>query len=361
MSMRFVFVGLSITSSWGNGHATTYRGLLRALDALGHEVTFLERDMPWYQGRRDLPDPPYARTSLYGSLQELEDDHAKSIEEADVVVVGSYVPDGPRVAQWVLEEARGVVLFYDIDTPLTLSMLEKDDCTYLTKELVPRFHGYLSFTGGPTLKRLEEEFHAREAHALYCSVEPQDYPPGEAGEEAYTLGYLGTYSEDRQPGLEALLLEPARKLPRQAFVVAGPKYPEKIDWPQNVERLEHVPPAEHPRFYQRQKFTLNLTRRTMRQAGYAPSVRLFEAASTATAIISDRWAGMEEFFEPEQEILLVDDASDVMEHLDMDESRRRRIGERARRRVLEEHTPLHRAKQLVSIATPMLERGVRSV
>jgi len=343
--MKIVFCGLSITSSWGNGHATNYRALVRELSGRGHDVLFLERDMPWYASQRDLPEPPWGRTKLYGSLAELER-HAADLATADLVVVGSYVPEGVAVAERVLERAGGAVAFYDIDTPVTLGKLRRGDAEYLSPELVGRFDLYLSFTGGPTLQVLEEEFGARRALAFYCLVDPEAYRP--LPETPYRdLGYLGTYSDDRQPALEQLLIEPARRLGEAAFAVAGPQYPEEIEWPQNVERIEHVAPAEHPRFYASQRFTLNVTRAEMRAAGWSPSVRLFEAAACAVPVISDRWDGLEEIFTPGEEILVADSAEDVVRCLaETGEDKRLAIGERARARVLAEHTAERRCEQL---------------
>ena len=139
MIMRIVFLGLSITSSWGNGHATTYRGLVRALWARGHDVLFLERDVPWYAANRDLPRPPYGRTELYASLEDLKRRFAGDVGDADFVIVGSYVPEGVAVGEWVMATARGATAFYDIDTPVTLAKLEQGDTEYLTPELIPRY------------------------------------------------------------------------------------------------------------------------------------------------------------------------------------------------------------------------------
>jgi spore maturation protein CgeB len=343
--MKVVFCGLSITSSWGNGHATNYRALVRELSARGHEVLFLERDVPWYAAQRDLPEPPWGRTELYGSLEELER-HAGEVAAADLVVVGSYVPEGVRVAGWVLRLAGGAVAFYDIDTPVTLGKLRRGDDEYLSPDLVGRFDLYLSFTGGPTLEVLEEEFGARRALAFHCLVDPEAYRPRQATPR-WDLGYLGTYSDDRQPLLERLLLEPARRSPAAEFAVAGPQYPDGIEWPGNVERIEHVPPGDHPGFYASQRFTLNVTRAAMREAGWSPSVRLFEAAACAVPVISDRWDGLEAIFTPGEEILVADTAEDVLGFLaGCGEDRRLAIGERARARVLAEHTAARRCEQL---------------
>jgi spore maturation protein CgeB len=344
--MRIVFLGLSITSSWGNGHATNYRALVRELAARGHDVLFCERDVPWYAAERDLPDPPWGQTALYGSVGELRDRFAADVRDADLVVVGSYVPDGVAVARWVQETAHGVTAFYDIDTPVTLGKLDRGDHEYLTPDLVPGFDLYLSFTGGPTLTRLEDELGARRAIAFHCLVDPDGHPPLDV-EPRFALGYLGTYSDDRQPFVDALLLEPARRLPDDAFAVAGPQYPDGIAWPANVQRIEHLPPPEHAAFYAAQRFTLNVTRAEMRAAGWSPSVRLFEAAACGVPVITDRWDGLEAVFRPGEEILVADGPDDIVAFLrEVDEPARRAIAARARTRVLAEHTAARRVEQL---------------
>ncbi len=351
--MRIVFLGLSITSSWGNGHATNFRGLVQALDARGHDVLFLERDVPWYAGNRDLPLPPYGTTALYGSLEELRDSHSRAVAEADVVVVGSYVPDGIEIGTWVQDLARGVTVFYDIDTPVTLHALARGECAYLSPELVGGYALYLSFTGGSTLQRIEQQFGSPCARAFHCLVDPAAYVPRDC-ERGWDLGYLGTYSADRHPVLDELLLEPARRSPAGSFVVAGPQYPAELAWPDNVERIEHLPPAAHPGFYQAQRLTLNVTRADMVAAGWSPSVRLFEAAACGTPVVSDWWEGLDAFFRPGTEILVARSADEVLGHLSaMDEEARTAMGAAARARVLAEHTAEHRAEEL--------ERHVASV
>jgi spore maturation protein CgeB len=348
--LRIVIIGLTITSSWGNGHGTTYRGLVRELVRRGHQVLFLEQDMPWFAGNRDMPQPPWGRTELYTSAGELKDRFADEVRAADLVIVGSYVPDGVAVGEWATSAAKGVVAFYDIDTPVTLAKLSCGDCEYLSPELISKYDMYLSFAGGPVLDLLEREYRSRCARPLYCSVDPELYFP-EAMETQWDMGYLGTYSADRQPPLDRLMLEPARRWNGGRFVVAGPKYPKTIEWPSNVERIYHLSPAEHRHFYNRQRFTLNVTRSDMVRAGYSPSVRLFEAAACEVPIISDQWEGIETFLEPGREILLSEGPEEVLSILrGMDEGQRRQIGAAARRRVLAEHTAAHRAMELEQYA-----------
>lgn len=343
--MNIVILGLSLSSSWGNGHATTYRALVRGLARLGHRVRFLERDVPWYAANRDLPEPDFCDFALYAGPEDLERRFAAAVADADAVMVGSYVPDGIVVADWVLSVARGVRAFYDIDTPVTAAALERGDCAYLAARQVSGFDVYLSFTGGPMLDRLRDRFGAVRPEALYCAVDESRYRPS-AQPARWDLGYLGTYSPDRQPVLERLLIEPARRLPDRRFVVAGPQYPADIAWPANVERIEHVPPDEHAEFYGRSRYALNVTRADMVRAGWSPSVRLFEAAACGTPVISDRWEGLAQLFPEGEAIILADDADDVVDALRAPDGRRRRLGAAARRIVLAAHTGQARGAEL---------------
>lgn len=354
--LRIVILGLSITSSWGNGHATTYRGLVRELSGRGHDVLFLERDVEWYASSRDLPRPPHGRTELYRNLSELKRRFADQIEKADLVIVGSYVPEGSEVGEWVTRTARGATAFYDIDTPVTLAKLARGEEEYLTADLIPRYGMYLSFTGGPILERLEQEYGAQMARPLYCSVDPALYHP-ERSAVRWDLGYMGTYSADRQGTLTRFLLQPARAWPEGRFVVAGPQYPVRLRWPKNVRRIEHLPPARHGRFYNAQRFTLNLTRADMVAAGFSPSVRLFEAAACGTPIISDYWDGIETLLQPGREILIARSSDDLLQWVrDLPETERESLGQRARSRVLSEHTAAHRAAELEGYALELLSQ-----
>jgi spore maturation protein CgeB len=346
--MKILFIGLSITSSWGNGHATTYRALVRELVRRGHRVSFLERDVPWYADNRDLqPEDSPAEVILYDSLSGLAE-HAALVRGADAVIVGSYVPDGAEVCEWVLRNAGGVTAFYDIDTPVTLALLEDEACDYLYSESICRFDVYLSFAGGRTLSMLEDRYGCRCARALYCSVDVSQYFP-EKRPFKWDMGYLGTYSADRQPGLERLLARPAETWNHGRFVVAGPQYPAGVAWSRNVGRIEHLPPAEHREFYNSQRFTLNITRADMIAAGHSPSVRLFEAAACGTPIISDWWEGLDEFFEPGKEILVAREPEEVLSFLrELGQDEAAAIGKAGRRKVLNSHTAAHRAAELES-------------
>jgi len=359
-ALDLVVLGLSLRSAWGNGHATTYRALLAALEARGDRVLFLERDRPWYADHQDASADLPGRLAIYDDLDALKDRHAAAIASADLVIVGSYVPQGIEIGEWVQRTARGVVAFYDIDTPVTLAALAHGRCDYLRPDLIPRYDLYLSFTGGPLLQTLEQRYGAPLAAPLYCSADPDRYFP-EPVPSAYDLGYMGTYSDDRQPVLERLLLQPAREWPAGRFVVAGPQYPDDIAWPDNVRRIEHLAPSAHRAFYNAQRFTLNVTRADMVAVGWSPSVRLFEAAACGTPVISDAWDGLASLFRADEEILIAHSPGQVLHWLrELPEERRRKIGKAARRRFLAEHTPAHRADALHGYFERVAPRGATS-
>lgn len=355
-----MILGLSITSSWGNGHATTYRGLIQELAARGHDVLFLERDVQGYASNRDLPNPRYCRMELYQNINELKEKYAPEVRRADLVMVGSYVREGAIIGEWVTTIAEGATAFYDIDTPVTIARLATKDLDYLTKSLVPKYNMYLSCTGGRMLDRLERVFDSPMARPLYCSVDTSLFYP-EPERARWDLAYMGSYSDDRQPALDELLLEPARNWSHGRFAVAGPQYPRSVRWPRNVRRFTDLAPDKHRAFYNSQRFTLNITRAEMVEAGYSPSVRLFEAAACGTPIITDFWEGLDTFFHPGVEILVSSSCEESLYYLTtLSDRDRRQIGEAARARVLRRHTARHRAQELENYVLEVLKPSVSS-
>ena len=352
--MKIVLYGLTITSSWGNGHGTTYRSLTKALAARGHRITFVEKDVEWYRSNRDLPSPPYATVRLYDDWSAEHRTLIGLAKDADAIVIGSYFPDAVAATEALLSADYGPILFYDIDTPITLAALRTHGRTeYLESRLIPHYASYLSFTGGPVLRELATRFGSPYPVAFYCSVDPDLYHATPLNPRfSCALSYLGTYAPDRQPKLMTLLNETARLLPREHFIVAGPQYPSGVPWSDNVERIMHLSPPEHPAFYSSSRFTLNLTRGDMVAAGWSPSVRLFEASACGAAILSDPWPGLEDFLSPNTEILLPRTAAEVAYILrNLPDSDRLALGRRARDRILSEHTSLHRAEQFENIVT----------
>jgi spore maturation protein CgeB len=346
--MKIVIFGLSITSSWGNGHATTFRALCQALHARGHRIVFFEKDVEWYSSNRDLPEPAFCAVRLYESWEEILPTVRAELRDADVAMLGSYFPNGIAAAEEMFDSQSQVKVYYDIDTPITVATLrDKGETDYLRASQIPGFDIYFSFTGGPILEELERSFGARRALPFYCSFDPEEYRRFPVNEKfSCELSYMGTYAPDRQPKIDDLLCKPATLLPGRKFLVAGPQYPKSVHWPLNVRRIMHLNPRWHARFYSSSRFTLNVTRRDMVLAGYSPSVRIFEAAACGTAIISDNWPGLDTFFEPGREILLPADCRDVLHFItDLDDEEVNRIGQAAQARVLADHTSQRRALQ----------------
>lgn len=353
--MRFVIFGLTISSAWANGHATTWRGLLKALRRDGHAVTFFEQDVPYYAAERDLPNPDFCELVLYEDWADVLSRARRALAEADVAMVTSYCADGLAACRLVLDSPGPLHVFYDIDTPVTLAELSAHGIAtatgarYLTPDLIPEFDLYLSFTGGPMLTRIETVWRARRVAPLYCSVDPEVHRPvAPLADFRCSLGYLATYSADRQAGLERGLIAPARRKPAERFVVVGSMYPSDVDWPPNVEVRRHLAPPEHAGFYCANRITLNVTREAMVRVGYSPSVRLFEAASCGTPLLSDWWPGLDEFFAPGEEILVARTTDDAVAALELGDAELARIARAARERTLAAHTAVVRARELVA-------------
>ena len=352
--MKIVIFGLTITSSWGNGHGTTYRSLVKALAHRGHRVDFVEKDVEWYRSNRDMPQPPFCTVHLYDKWAESRATVVQLCDGADVVVIGSYFPDAIAATEALLDTGCAPLFFYDIDTPITLAQLRAHGRTeYLEAAAIPQYSAYLSFTGGPALRELEDTFGSPCALPFYCSVDADLYRPMPLNPDfACDLSYLGTYAADRQPKLVRYLDAAAALLPDKRFIVAGPQYPPETKFQPNVERIIHLSPREHPAFYSSSRFTLNLTRADMVAAGYSPSVRLFEASACGAALLSDSWKGLDDFLTPGEEILLPRDEYEVRDILrDFPEEDRQRLGARARERILSEHTSEHRARQFENVVT----------
>ena len=342
--------GLSVSSSWGNGHASLWRGLIAALTADGHRVTFFERDVPYYAENRDLTSlPDGGLLVLYRDWGEVLPAAREAIREADVGIVTSFCPDAPEATDLVCGSAV-VRCFYDLDTPVTLDRLASAEAVpYLGPEGLAPFDIVLSYTGGGALEALRSRLGAGRVAPLYGWADPGAYrrtPPVAHYEAA--LSYLGTYAADRQGTLSRLLLEPARHRPRSRFVIGGAQYPADFPWSDNIYFVRHLPPNEHPAFYSSSRLTLNVTRASMARMGFCPSGRLFEAACCGTPIITDRWEGLDEFFEPAEEILVADGTSDASDALDLPSVTLAAIAARAQARVLGQHTAAHRARQLVA-------------
>lgn len=362
--MRLVIFGLTVSSSWGNGHAALWRGLLGALLRDRHQVTFFERDVPYYADHRDLAAlPEGGELVLYPDWETVLPRARRALAEADAGMVTSYCPDGIAASRLVLDSKLPLRCFYDLDTPVTLARLAAGESVpYLPPDGLGGFDLVLSYTGGGALHALREQLGARRVAPLYGSVDPDVHRPAPPADHySAALSYLGTYAADRQAALERLFVEPARRRPELRFVIGGALYPESFPWARNIWFVRHLPPAEHPAFYGSSAITLNVTRASMAAMGWCPSGRLFEAAACGAPILSDRWDGLDAFFAPGREIMLADSTADTLAALEMAPSELAAIARRARARTLDEHTAARRARELAAALEAASQRSASSV
>jgi spore maturation protein CgeB len=347
--MHLAIFGLTVSSSWANGHATLWRGLINALAAQGHGVTFFERDVPYYANHRDLNSGENFTLRLYRTWETVAREAKRAVKDADAAIVTSYCPDAPAASDLILQ-SDAIKVFYDLDTAVTLNKLERhESVSYLPAYLLSGFDLVLSYVGGRALDELQQRLGAKRVAPLYGSVDPALHRPVARSQHYDSdLSYLGTYATDRQRTLEELFIQPAQKLPQKKFLLGGAQYPENFPWTENVWFVRHVPPAEHPAFYSSSRATLNVTRAAMASYGFCPSGRLFEAAACETPIVSDQWEGLDQFFEPGCELMVANSSRDVVEALSRSDEDLRKIARAARERVLAEHTACHRSRELLN-------------
>jgi spore maturation protein CgeB len=362
--MRLVIFGLTVTSSWGNGHSTLWRGLIKELALRGWDVTFFEKDVPYYRDTRDRDWLEGGSLVLYTDWSEVERQARDAAASADAAMVTSYCPDGVAASRLVAGCPTPLKLFYDLDTPVTLAHLSRGErVDYLAPEGLDGFDLVLSYTGGAALTELQTRLGARRTAPLYGHVDPAVHRPGQPLPAfASDLSYIGTYAESRQQALEQLFVEPARRRPQQRFTIAGAQYPHDFPWTQNIHFVRHLPAQDHPDFYASSRLTLNVTRADMATFGWCPSGRLFEAAACGAAIVTDVWPGLDDFFTPGREVIPAQSSADVIGALDLGADEIRRVAMRARERVLDEHTSAHRAAEferllgsLPSLAATLME------
>jgi spore maturation protein CgeB len=346
--MKIVIFGLTISSSWGNGHATLWRGLCQALAKRGHRVVFFEKDVPYYAASRDFFEIPGGDLILYEDWDSVRVRAEMELKDADVTMVTSYCPDGISAGDLLLSAPHATRVFYDLDTPVTFTRLDAGEpISYISPRGLDEFDLVLSYTGGEALERLRTELGARRVAPLYGHVDPDVHRPVPSIHHYVSdLSYLGTYAADRQDTLQRLFIDPAACRPDRRFLIGGAQYPEDFPWQPNIHFMRHLPPPEHPAFFSSSRLTLNITRQAMAKMGWCPSGRLFEAAACGTPILSDFWEGLDSFFEPGREILIARDTEDAVTALDLTDAELKRIGKASRERALEEHTSERRAKEL---------------
>jgi spore maturation protein CgeB len=348
--MKIVIFGLSISSSWGNGHATLWRGLCKALARRQHTIVFFERDVPYYACTRDYHELPSGRLVLYPDWESVREPARSELRDADAAIITSYCADGLAATDLLLSCPAEVNVFYDLDTPVTLTRLASgESLPYIGPRGLRDFDLVLSYTGGVALEALRNQLAARRVVPLYGHADPEQHCAGSSQQHYRAdLSYLGTYSPDRQASLSTLFVEPAQRRPKLRFLIGGAQYPQDFPWSPNVYFVRHLPPSEHPGFFCSSRLTLNVTRDSMAKMGWCPSGRLFEAAACGTPVLTDTWDGLDHFFTPGAEIIGAHGQHDALEALDCDDAELARIGRAARERTLTEHTSERRADQLIT-------------
>ena len=346
--MKIVLFGLTLSSSWGNGHATPYRAILRALNDMGHQILFFEKDVDYYRSRRDFSRCDYCRLVLYERWEDIRSQALADAHSADIVMTASYLPGGHLINDEILELSGPLRVFYDLDTPVTLRNLEAGGVEYVRRDQLPAFDLVLSFTGGKVLDELEDKYGVRLVRPLYGCVDPDDYLRVQPLTEfACDLSYMATYAPDRQAKVDELFLEPARRNPHKQFMLAGSQYPGEWPWPANVRQVEHVAPQAHPAFYSSSRVTMNITRQEMARNGWCPSGRFFESTACGTPLLSDWWEGLGWFFDVVHDIRVVARAEHVENALNLPDAELRALAAHARERTLDDHTGQVRARQLL--------------
>jgi spore maturation protein CgeB len=346
--MKFVIFGLTVSSSWGNGHATLWRALCKALGKRGHRVVFFERDVHYYAAHRDVTQLSGGELILYPDWNSAIPLARKHLDDADVAMVTSYCPDGRQASELSLSSNAAMKTFYDLDTPVTFARLDAgEEVSYLPENGLRDFDLVLSYTGGAALTALQRRLGAKTVAPLYGSVDPEVHAPVPPKDVFRAdLSYLGTYAPDRQEMLNRLFIEAATRLPELRFVIGGAQYPAEFPWTDNIYFVRHLPPPDHPAFYSSSRLTLNVTRQAMAEMGYCPSGRLFEAAACRTAIITDCWAGLDEFFTPGKELLIARTTEEAVQALELSDAELEAIRKAGRDRALGEHTADQRAIDL---------------
>lgn len=349
--MKIVVFGLTISSSWGNGHATLWRGLCKGLARLGHSITFFERNVPYYAHNRDWHSLPCGKLLLYEQWPDIRLAAREELRCADAAIVTSYCPDAAAATDEVLDARRPLAVFYDLDTPITLSRVHAGEpVSYLPPNGLRDFDLVLSYTGGAAIDQLRDLLGAVDVEPLYGHVDPDVHQPTSMRDRYRAdLSYMGTYATDRQATLERLFVEPARQRPQQRFLLGGAQYPDDFPWTDNVYFVRHLPPSEHAAFFSSSRLTLNVTRAAMARMGWCPSGRLFEAAACGAAILSDDWEGFDDFYARDSEVLIARDTGEALHALDLSDEALQRIARAARERTLDEHTSHHRARTLCDL------------
>ena len=359
--MKIAFFGSSLVSAYWNGAATYYRGIIRALHQLGHQITFYEPDAYDRQQHRDIPDPDWARVVVYPAAGE--DGVLRALEQArgvDMLVKTSGVGVHDQLLEAAvleLKEPHTISVFWDVDAPVTLDRVKTNPLDPF-QALIPLYDLILTYGGGEPVVRGYKSLGARECVPIYNALDPDTHHPVGADERfECDLALLANRLPDREARIEQFFLATAEQLPEHRFVLGGSGWADKA-MPENVSYVGHVYTRDHNAFNCSARAVLNVNRDSMVSYGFSPPTRIFEAAGAGACLITDAWEGIETFLTPGSEVLVAHDADEVVQHLvSLDQARAKQIGDAALRRVLAEHTYRHRALQLDELIVGAALRG----
>lgn len=350
--LKIAFFGSSLVSSYWNGAATYYRGIIRELHGRGHEITFYEPDAYGRQQHRDMADPPWARVCVYRPDEEGVDECLEKAAMADLIVKAS----GVGVNDEYLEEAvlalrkpGKTVIFWDVDAPATLDRAQSDPRDPF-RALIPRYDMVLTYGGGDPVVDAYIKLGARSCIPIYNALDPETHHPVEPGPRFRAdLGFLGNRLPDREARVEEFFLKAAAAAPQHSFIMGGNGWEGK-PMPGNVKWIGHVPTNDHNQFNCSVRIVLNVNRQSMANYGFSPPTRIFEAAGAGSCIVTDDWEGIDLFLEPGREVLVARSGPEVAGYLtDLDPEKARAIGSAGRNAVLSRHTYAHRARQLENV------------
>lgn len=361
MSLKIAFYGSSLVSALWNGAATYYRGLIRALYKKGHTITFYEPDIYERQSNKDIEPPSWCNVVVY---QPNEEDALRVLakaEEADVIIKASGVgvlDDFLEAAVLQLKKENQVCIFLDVDAPATLDRVNNNYADYF-KNLIPKYDIILTYGGGEPVSSAYKKLGAKDCIPIYNALDPDTHFPVPPRQDIICdLGLLANRMPDREKRIEYFFLETAAMMPKKKFLLGGSGWWDKPK-SNNIQYIGHVFTKDHNAFNCSSLVVLNISRESMAKYGFSPATRVFEAAGAAACTITDYWEGIDYFFEPDKEILVAKTNTDIVDLLkDMDRIKAKAIGEAAYKRVLAEHTYMHRAAQLENILEEILNRDI---
>ena len=367
--LKIAFFGSSLVSAYWNGAATYYRGMIRALHQRGHQVTFYEPDAYGRQQHRDIPDPDWAKVVVYDVGEDLSDPVSEGVylaledaQRADLIVKASGIGVFDQLLEAAVLELRqshNQIIFWDVDAPATLERLHSNPADAFLS-LIPRYDLVLTYGGGNPVITAYKALGAQECLPIYNALDPLTHHPVlPESRFAGLLGFLGNRLPDREERVEEFFLQTAAELPQHGFVLGGNGWQDK-PLPANVNLVGQVYTRDHNAFNCTPQAVLNISRASMASYGFSPATRVFEAAGAGACLITDAWEGIELFLEPGREILVAEQGDDVVEHLrQLTPEQASTLGDRARCRVLAEHTYAHRAAQLEALLDAHCRQEVR--